>query len=124
MKWVSQLLNYTLLYAMFGITFTLLTNLLQKYVSGDAFSDPVMGDLTQLKLLFCYLLFSGVIVAIPSLTSQLTGGVGINSLGAVGPIASMATGGLSRLAAAAKGLGKTRGSSNSIGGGGGNRRLG
>ncbi|MFG8764933.1 type IV secretion system protein [Pseudomonas aeruginosa] len=124
MKWVAQLMNYTLLYAMFGITFTLLTNLLQKYVSGDAFSNILVGDLTQLKLIFCYLLFSGVIIAIPSLTSHLTGGVGINSFGAVGPMMSIATKGLSKglssLAKAAKG----GGSGNSIGGGGGNRRLG
>jgi type IV secretion system protein VirB6 len=121
MKWLSQLLNYTLLYAMFGITFTLLTNLLQKYVSGDAFSNILVGDLTQLKLIFCYLLFSGVIVAIPSLTSHLTGGVGINSFGAVSPMMSAATKGLSKAIGA---LGKAaKAGGNSIGGGS-NRRLG
>lgn len=118
-KWVAQLLNYTLLYAMFGITFTLLTNLLQKYVSGDSFSTVLVGELTQLKLIFCYLLFSGVIVAIPSLTSHLTGGVGINSFGAIGPMMSAATKGLSKglsgLAKAAKGGGNIIGGNHKLG---------
>ncbi|VVN22356.1 hypothetical protein PS623_04356 [Pseudomonas fluorescens] len=122
MKWASQLLNYVLLYAMFGITFTLLTNLLQKYVSGNAFSAVLVGDATQLKLIFCYLLFSGVIVAIPNLTSHLTGGVGINSFGAVSPMMRMATKGMSK-ALSALGKGAKAGGGNSIGGGG-NRRLG
>lgn len=122
MKWVSQLLNYTLLYALFGIAFTMLTNLLQTYVSGNSFDNILISDLTQLKLIFCYLLFTGVMVAIPMLSSQLTGGVGINGLGAFGPLMSVATKGLSKLAGgAAKGLG---GGGNLIAGAGRNRRLG
>ncbi|NMZ71326.1 type IV secretion system protein VirB6 [Pseudomonas peli] len=121
MKWAAQLLNYTLLYALFGITFTMLTNMLQKYVSGDAFSNILVGDLTMLKLVFSYLLFSGVIIAIPALSSHLTGGVGINSMGAVGPLMSKVTGGLSKLVGgAAKAAG---GGGNSLSGGK-NRRLG
>lgn len=122
MKWVSQLLNYIFLYAFFGIGFTLLTNLLQQYVSGTNFSDILVTDATQIKLLFCYILFSGVMMAIPSLASQLTGGVGISGLGAAGPMMSMMSGGISKLA---KGLGKSAGGSgNRISGGGSNRKLG
>ncbi|WP_420170769.1 type IV secretion system protein (plasmid) [Pseudomonas alloputida] len=126
MKWVSQLLNYILLYAFFGIGFTLLTNLLQTYVSGTDFSDVLVSDLTQIKLLFCYVLFTGVMMAIPSLASQLTGGVGISGLGAAGPILNAATKGMANLA---KKLGNAGGggggSGNKIAGGGGaNRRLG
>lgn len=122
MKWVSQLLNYIFLYAFFGIGFTLLTNLLQQYVSGDDFSDILVSDVTQIKLLFCYILFSGVMMAIPSLASQLTGGVGISGLGAAGPMMGMMTRGIGQLA---KGLGKAAGGSgNRIAGGGSNRKLG
>lgn len=122
MKWISQLLNYIFLYAFFGIGFTLLTNLLQQYVSGTDFSDILVTDTTQIKLLFCYILFSGVMMSIPSLASQLTGGVGISSLGAAGPMMSMMTRGVSQLA---KGLGKGGGGSgNRIAGGGSNRKLG
>ncbi|UTH34304.1 type IV secretion system protein [Ectopseudomonas hydrolytica] len=122
MKWVSQLLNYTLLYALFGIAFTMLTNLLQTYVSGNSFDNILISDLTQLKLIFCYLLFTGVMVAIPMLSSQLTGGVGINGLGAFGPLMNVATKGVSKLVGgAAKGLG---GGGNLIAGAGRNRRLG
>lgn len=126
MKWVSQLLNYTLLYALFGIAFTLLTNLLQKYVSGEAFSNILVGDLTQLKLIFCYLLFSGVIFAIPMLSSHLTGGVGINGLGAVGPMLRTITGAAGRAFSAVTnaGGGAARGVNQISGGGGTNRKLG
>jgi len=117
MKWVSQLLN-----AFFGIGFTLLTNLLQQYVAGNDFSNILVSDVTQIKLLFCYILFSGVMMAIPSLASQLTGGVGISGLGAAGPMMSMMTRGVSQLA---KGLGKgAGGSGNRIAGAGSNRKLG
>ncbi|WP_052075407.1 type IV secretion system protein [Pseudomonas lutea] len=122
MKWASQLLNYIFLYAFFGIGFTLLTNLLQQYVSGNDFSKILVTDVTQIKLLFCYILFSGVMMAIPSLASQLTGGVGISGLGAAGPMMSMMTRGVSQLA---KGLGKgAGGSGNRIAGAGSNRKLG
>jgi type IV secretion system protein VirB6 len=122
MKWVSQLLNYIFLYAFFGIGFTLLTNLLQQYVAGNDFTNVLVSDVTQVKLLFCYVLFSGVMMAIPSLTSQLTGGVGISGLGAAGPMMSMMTRGVSQLA---KGLGKgAGGSGNRIAGAGSNRKLG
>lgn len=117
MKWASQLMNYTLLYAMFGITFTLLTNLLQSIVSGNGFSNTLVGDTTMLKLVFCYLLFSGVIASIPALTSQLTGGMGINSLGAINPIMKGAGKGLGKGAASLfKGM-KGGGGGNSISGG-------
>ena len=123
MKWVSQLLNYIILYAFFGIGFTLLTNLLQQYVSNDNFTNILVTDVTQIKLLFCYVLFSGVIMAIPALASQLTGGVGISGLGAAGGLMGMAGKGLQTLA---KGLGKGGGggSGNRIAGGGSNRKLG
>ena len=98
MKWLGQLLNYILLSAMFGFTFTLLTNLLQKFILGANFNGTVpMGDTTNLKLLFIYLLFTGVVAALPSLTSQLTGGVGISSMGAVSGLGGTAARGLSKL---------------------------
>jgi type IV secretion system protein VirB6 len=122
MKWVSQLLNYIFLYAFFGIGFTLLTNLLQQYISGNNFTKILVTDVTQIKLLFCYILFSGVMMAIPALASQLTGGVGISGLGAAGSMMGMMSRGMGQLA---KGLGKAAGSSgNRIAGGGSNRKLG
>lgn len=117
-KWLSAIFNYTLLYAMFGITFTLLTNLLQTYVSGNAFSNILVGDLTIIKLIFCYILFTGVIINVPALTAQLTGGVSMD--------------GGSRLIRSAMGAMKGRGgnkstpggtSPNQIAGGGNNRKL-
>lgn len=122
MKWAGQLLNYILLYAMFGIGFTLLTNLLQTYVSGNNFDEILVSDVTQIKLLFCYVLFIGVMMSIPALTSQLTGGVGISGLGQTGGILSNAGKGLAGLF---KGLGNlAKSGGNKIAGGGGNRRLG
>lgn len=126
MKWLGQLLNYIILYALFGITFTLLTNLLQKYTSGDAFSNVLVGDATVLKLFFCYILFTGVIMAVPGLASQLTGGVGINSL--TGGLAGVAGGASRLLGKALGGAGKAGSSAAKAGGnlisGGKNRRLG
>lgn len=122
MKWAGQLLNYILLYAMFGIGFTLLTNLLQTYVSGNNFDEILVSDVTQIKLLFCYVLFIGVMMSIPALTSQLTGGVGISGLGQTGGILSSAGKGLAGMF---KGLGNlAKSGGNKIAGGGGNRRLG
>lgn len=117
--WVNQLVNYILLSALFGITFTLLTNLLQTYVSSPDFTDPVLGDLVILKLLFCYLVFSGVIMAIPQLSSSLSGGVGINGLGGIGAIMSGAKGLLSKLLP-----NKPSSSSSNTITGGNNRKLG
>lgn len=123
MKWLGQLLNYILLSAMFGFTFTLLTNLLQKYTLGTDFASAIpMGDLTNLKLLFVFLLFTGVVAALPSLTSQLTGGVGISGMGAVNGLGGALTRGLTKIVAggaksAATGGGNTIAS-------GGNKRLG
>lgn len=125
MRWVSQLMNYVMLWALFGIAFTMLTNILQDNITGIGFTNILLGDTVVIKLLFIYVLFSGVIVAIPGLCSQLTGGVGINSLGAIGPVASFATRGLTK---ALSGLGKSggggKGSGNQIGGMGRNRKLG
>ncbi len=119
MKWLGQLFNYILLTAMFGFTFTLLTNLLQKFILGANFGDPVpMGDTINLKLLFTYLLFTAVIAALPSLTSQLTGGVGISSLGAVGGLGGAAARGLTRMIGAAKSSTRRGGSGNTISSGG------
>lgn len=102
--WLNQLINYILLTALFGITFTLLTNLLQKYVNTANFSGVLVGDLTNLKLLFCYLLFTGVITAIPTLASTLSGGVGINSLGGMNSVANMMKGPMKSLADGLKGF--------------------
>ena len=121
MKWVSQLFNYVLLYALFGLAFTMLTNLLQSFVSGTSFSGVLVSDATNLKLIFTYLLFIFVMVAIPSLSSQLTGGVGLNALGAMSPIMSLARGAGRVGGGAATGVG--RAGINTMGGGA-NRRLG
>ncbi|WP_062059605.1 type IV secretion system protein [Cellvibrio sp. OA-2007] len=123
MKWLGQLLNYILLSAMFGFTFTLLTNLLQKFILGAGFASTIpMGDMTNLKLLFTFLLFTGVVAALPALTSQLTGGVGISGMGAVSGLGGSLTRSLTKLvgggAKAAVG-----GGGNTIAGGG-NKRLG
>ena len=122
MKWVSQLLNYILLYALFGIAFTMLTNLLQSFVSGTSFSNILVSVATNLKLIFTYLLFIFVMVAIPSLASQLTGGVGLNAQGAITPMMSVMRGVAGAFKGAAGGAAKA--GANSIAGAGRNRRLG
>jgi type IV secretion system protein VirB6 len=121
MKWAGQLLNYVLLYAMFGIGFTLLTNLLQKYVHGNNFEDILISDLTQVKLLFCYVLFIGVMMSIPALTSQLTGGVGISGLGTTGGLLGGVAKGMKGLT---KGLGDLFKKTGNQITGGGNKLLG
>ncbi|MBI6621567.1 type IV secretion system protein [Pseudomonas corrugata] len=112
--WLNQLLNYILLTALFGITFTLLTNMLQKYVSGSDFSGVLLGDMVNVKLLFCYLLFTGVITAIPALASSLSGGVGINSLGGMSTVASLMKGPAKALLSGIKGMSRA---GNTISGG-------
>lgn len=120
-KWVGSLFNYVLLYAMFGITFTLLTNLLQTYVSGNAFSNVLVGDLTMIKLIFCYILFLGVIINVPALTSQLTGGVSADGGSRLVGQAMRAMRGMGGKGGKPGGGG---GSSNSIASSGANRKLG
>jgi type IV secretion system protein VirB6 len=124
MKWGGQMLNYILLYAMFGIGFTLLTNLLQTYVSGTNFDDILVSDATQIKLLFSYVLFIGVMMSIPSLTSQLTGGVGISGLGTTGGLMGGALRAMKDLSKGLKDVAKSSKNKISGLGGGSNHRLG
>lgn len=96
-RWVAQVLNYVLAFALFGLTFTLLTNLLQTYVSGTGFTNVLVGGQTILKVIFTYLLFAGVLVSVPALTQSLVGGLSANGAGAVGQAAGATGRGLGRL---------------------------
>lgn len=93
MKWVGALLNYIFLVVIFSAVFTLLYALLTSVdpasMQGDF--DIVQGLETIANvfiLLFIYLLFIAVIMAVPSLASSLTGGVGISPFGQVSQLAS------------------------------------
>lgn len=93
MKWVGQLLNYIFLVVIFAAVFTLLHNVLLTMdptaLAGDftpVQNVKIMGDI--IVLLFIYLLFIAVIMAVPSLASSLTGGVGISPFGQVSQLAS------------------------------------
>jgi len=95
MKWVGQLLNYIFLVVIFTAVFSLLNGLissLEPSTLADAGgfapmqSMMIYGDLVI--LLFIYLLFIAVIMAVPSLASSLTGGVGISPFGQVSQLAS------------------------------------
>lgn len=93
MKWVGQLLNYIFLVVIFTAVFTLLHNIISSIdpsaLKGDFAAVQTMkivGDVVI--LLFTYLLFIAVIMAVPSLASSLTGGVGISPFGQVSQLAS------------------------------------
>lgn len=93
MKWVGQLLNYIFLVVIFAAVFSLLYSVLQT-IDPAALKDDfaavqsmkMVGD--AVILLFTYLLFIAVIMAVPSLASSLTGGVGISPFGQVSQLAS------------------------------------
>jgi type IV secretion system protein VirB6 len=78
LKWIGQLLNYTLLFTIVSITFNLLSSLLENYISGPAFQKPLLGMEIQIKLIFCYMVFLGILYSLPSFTSHITSGVGLN----------------------------------------------
>lgn len=92
MKWVGVVLNYIFLVVIYAAVFTLLHNVLTSIdinSSQNALSalHPAAGALSggsmATILLFVYLLFIGVIMAVPSMASSLTGGVGISPFGQV-----------------------------------------
>lgn len=93
MKWVGQLLNYIFLVVIFSAVFSLLNSMLSiidpASLKGDfaaVQSAKIIGDV--IILLFTYALFIAVIMAVPSLASSLTGGVGISPFGQVSQLAS------------------------------------
>jgi len=105
-KWIGQLLNYIFLVAIFAAVFTLLNNVILGVITGNNYitKDGVQADSLLFQLLFLYLLFIAVIMAVPTLASSLTGGVGISPFGSVAQLG----GGVGRLAGGLK-----------LGGGGG-----
>lgn len=93
MKWVGQLLNYIFLVVIFTAVFTLLHNIISSIDPSSLKDDfaavqtmKIVGDVVI--LLFTYLLFIAVIMAVPSLASSLTGGVGISPFGQVSQLGS------------------------------------
>jgi type IV secretion system protein VirB6 len=93
MKWFGQLLNYIFLVVIFTAVFNLLFNVISVIdptsLAGDyavVQSAKALGSI--IILLFTYLLFIAVIMAVPSLASSLTGGVGISPFGQVSQLAS------------------------------------
>lgn len=96
MKWVGQLLNYIFLVVIFTAVFTLLHSVLRAVNPADLANTfaPLQGSMMAAQifiLLFIYLLFIAVIMAVPSLASSLTGGVGISPFGQVSQLASAIT---------------------------------
>lgn len=93
MKWVGQLLNYIFLVVIFTSVFTLMNNLLNLVDIKNTANTflPLQGSMMVAQvflLLFIYLLFIAIIMAVPSLASSLTGGVGISPFGQVSQLAS------------------------------------
>lgn len=107
-KWVGQLLNYIMLAVIFTAVFALLNKVLIGII--DSGLKPsgffaVQTDSIVMKLFFTYLLFIGVIMAVPSLASSLTGGVGISPFGQVAQLVSGAVKGGAGLTRLLAGLG-------------------
>lgn len=99
-KWVGQLLNYIILAVLFTAVFALLNNVLTSIVGGGLTSAGFFGLHTGTMvwpMFFTYLLFIGVILAIPSLASSLTGGVGVSPFAQVAQLAGGAGRGASSL---------------------------
>ena len=119
MKWVGQLLNYIFLVVIFTAVFTFLNEALMMVISSHEGVKTIgaagLEDSLVLKLLFMYLLFIAVIMAVPTLASSLTGGVGISPFGQVAQLAGAGKGALSKLMSGGRGSGG--GGSGSIGGG-------
>ncbi len=120
MKWVGQLLNYIFLVVIFTAVFTFLNEALMMVIENHDGVKTIgaagLQDSLVLKLLFMYLLFIAVIMAVPTLASSLTGGVGISPFGQVAQLAGAGKGALSKLMSGGRGSGG--GGSGSIGGGG------
>jgi len=98
MKWVGQLLNYIFLVVIFTAVFSLLNGLISSLkpatiadAGGFMYLQSMMNAGELVVLLFIYLLFIAVIMAVPSLASSLTGGVGISPFGQVSQLASALT---------------------------------
>lgn len=122
MKWVGQILNYIFLIVIFTAVFTFLNNALLSVVNGHEGSGIYIGkeglgvDSLVLKFLFMYLLFIAVIMAVPTLASSLTGGVGISPFGQVAQLAKAGkAGALSALSGGRSALSLLNKSKGSIG---------
>lgn len=115
-KWVGQLLNYIFLAVIFTAVFALLNTIITDIISqglkpSDFISQNSNAGGMAVTLFFTYLLFIGVIMAVPTLASSITGGVGISPFGQVAQLVS---------GAASGGAGLMRMLNKLRGGGGGN----
>lgn len=96
MKWVGVILNYIFLVVIYSAVFTLLHNVLSTVDFNQSANLMDPADKTAALaavLMFVYLLFLGVILAVPAMASSLTGGVGISPFGQMaqllGPLSKM-----------------------------------
>ena len=109
-KWFGQILNYIFLIVIFTAVFTFLNNALLSVANGHEGSGIYLGkdglgvDSLVLKFLFMYLLFIAVIMAVPTLASSLTGGVGISPFGQVAQLATVGKTGLAKALSGGRGL--------------------
>lgn len=122
MKWVGQLLNYIFLVVIFTAVFTFLNEALMMVISSHEGVKTIgaagLEDSLILKLLFMYLLFIAVIMAVPTLASSLTGGVGISPFGQVAQLATAGKAGMLKALGGGRALsGLLNRGSGSIGGG-------
>lgn len=107
-KWIGQLLNYIMLAVIFTAVFALLNKVLLGIIDTGLKPSGFFGvqtDSIVMKLFFTYLLFIGVIMAVPSLASSLTGGVGISPFGQVAQLVGGAVKGGAGLAKMMGGFG-------------------
>lgn len=120
MKWVGQILNYIFLVVIFTAVFALLNNVLSAVINNHEGSGVYIGgdgigvDSLVLKFLFMYALFIAVIMAVPTLASSLTGGIGISPFGQVSQLVGGMKGGMAGMAKGLMGLGG-KGAAGSIG---------
>jgi len=109
-KWLGQILNYIFLIVIFTAVFTFLNNALLSVVNGHEGTGIYIGkdglgvDSLVLKFLFMYSLFIAVIMAVPTLASSLTGGVGISPFGQVSQLAGAGKAGLAKALSGGRGL--------------------
>lgn len=95
MKWVGVVLNYIFLVVIYAAVFTMLHNVLTSInfqETGNVLLTKAavkfqVGAMASV-LLFVYLLFLGIIMAVPAMASSLTGGVGISPFGQIANMAS------------------------------------
>lgn len=89
-SWTGQCMNYILLIILYSIAFSLEIVLIEKFALFNG-SELLQQWMNSLKLLIAMLIFTAVSKEIPSLASQLSGGIGISGL--AGSFASGSVGG-------------------------------